>query len=57
VIFFILAYMSSPSHIEFILTEKQAPVAKAPETTQEKAKKKVSKKKLARERIRGGGAE
>jgi len=50
-------YMSSPSHIELILTEKEKPVRKAKETKEgeEKKKKKVSKKKLARERLRSGG--
>ena len=46
-------FMSSPCHVELILTEKEKVVKKA--TTQEEgAKKKVSKKKLARERLRAG---
>ena len=48
-------FMSSPCHIEVILTEKAKPVKKAKEETAvEKAKKKVSKKRLARERLRAG---
>lgn len=39
-------YMSSPCHIEVVLTEKEEVVAKA--TEEEPTKKKVSKKKLAR---------
>jgi len=53
------AYMSNPSHIELILTEKEAPVKRATETEEESAQKrpkKVSKKKLARERLRSGGS-
>nr|QBH72820.1 60S ribosomal protein L17 [Carausius morosus] len=41
-------YMSSPCHIEVILTEKEEVVAKA--TEEEPLKKKVSKKKLARQK-------
>ncbi|XP_014209968.1 60S ribosomal protein L17 [Copidosoma floridanum] len=41
-------YMSSPCHIEVILTEKEEVVAKAAE--EEPAKKKPSKKKLARQK-------
>jgi len=50
-------YMSSPCHIELQLTEK-AKTVKKPEGGEEQVKKpkKVSKKKLARERMRGGGA-
>jgi len=44
-------YMSSPSHIELILTEKETSVPK-PDEPEEKKKKKVSKKKQARERLR-----
>jgi len=44
-------YMSSPSHIELILTEKETTVPK-PDEPEEKSKKKVSKKKQARERLR-----
>lgn len=43
--------MSNPSHIEVILTEKEAPVKK-PEAEGEDKKKKVSKKKKARENLR-----
>lgn len=42
------AYMSSPCHIEVILTEKEDVVAKA--TEEEPSKKKLSKKKLARQK-------
>lgn len=45
---FFLAYMSSPCHIEVILAEKQKFVAKVPKDEAEK--KKVSKKKLARQK-------
>uniref|UniRef100_A0A6M2DLS3 Large ribosomal subunit protein uL22 n=1 Tax=Xenopsylla cheopis TaxID=163159 RepID=A0A6M2DLS3_XENCH len=41
-------YMSSPCHIEVCLVEKEEAVAKAPE--EEPAKKKLSKKKLARQK-------
>ncbi|XP_033231631.1 60S ribosomal protein L17 [Belonocnema kinseyi] len=41
-------YMSSPAHIEVILTEKEDVVAKA--TEEEPSKKKLSKKKLARQK-------
>ncbi|KAL0270451.1 UNVERIFIED_CONTAM: hypothetical protein PYX00_007863 [Menopon gallinae] len=41
-------YMSSPCHIEVFLTEKEEIIAKP--TEEEPAKKKVSKKKLARQR-------
>jgi hypothetical protein len=41
--------MSSPSHIEVILTEKEKVVAK-PDTDDSKTKKKESKKKLARQK-------
>nr|QBH72827.1 60S ribosomal protein L17 [Frankliniella cephalica] len=41
-------YMSSPCHIEVILTEKEDVVSKA--TDDEPAKKKVSKKKLAKQK-------
>lgn len=43
-----IAYMSSPCHIEVILTEKEDVVAKA--TEEEPSKKKLSKKKLARQK-------
>jgi len=51
-------FMSSPCHIELVLSETQtASVPKAAETTEDnKPKKKISKKKLARERVRGGNA-
>jgi len=45
---FLAAYMSSPCHIEVILTEKEDVVAKA--TEEEPSKKKLSKKKLARQK-------
>ncbi|CAD6234284.1 hypothetical protein G9C98_001489 [Cotesia typhae] len=41
-------YMSSPCHIEVILTEKEDVVTKA--TEEEPSKKKLSKKKLARQK-------
>lgn len=41
-------YMSSPCHVEVILTEKEAVVSKASEN--EPAKKKLSKKKLQRQK-------
>jgi len=44
----LIAYMSSPCHIEVILTEKEDVVAKA--TEEEPSKKKLSKKKLARQK-------
>merc|ERR1712050_562709 len=43
-------YVSSPCHIEMILTEKEQVVPKAEE---EQKKKKVSKKKLARQKLMG----
>lgn len=43
-----IAYMSSPCHIEVILTEKQKYVNKVSQKDFEK--KKVSKKKLARQK-------
>eukprot|EP01115_Flamella_aegyptia_P015718 TRINITY_DN987_c0_g1_i1.p1 TRINITY_DN987_c0_g1~~TRINITY_DN987_c0_g1_i1.p1 ORF type:complete len:187 (-),score=79.98 TRINITY_DN987_c0_g1_i1:59-619(-) len=46
-------YMSSPCHVELILTEKEKVVSKASEEEVGR-KKKVSKKKLARERLRAG---
>jgi len=52
-------YMSSPCHIEMILSEKEAKVKRPDDESgapEEKKKKKVSKKKLARERLRGGNA-
>lgn len=41
-------YMSSPCHVELILTEKEEAVAKA--TEEEPSKKKLSKKKLQRQK-------
>jgi hypothetical protein len=49
--------MSNPCHIELILTEKDVPVPKTKGETDQTAQrrpKKVSKKKQARERLRGG---
>lgn len=43
-------YMSSPCHIEVILSEKEQVVAK-PAADDEPAKKKQSKKKLARQKL------
>merc|ERR1712224_1009405 len=43
-------YMSSPCHIEMILTEKEQVV---PKVEEELKKKKVSKKKLARQKLMG----
>ena len=43
-------YMSSPSHIELILSEKVAPVAKGEEEEGEKKPKKLSLKRLAQQR-------
>jgi len=43
-------YMSSPCHVEVILSEKDQIVAK-PTEEEEPTKKKVSKKKLARQRL------
>ena len=42
--------MSSPCHIEMILTEKEQVV---PKVEEELKKKKVSKKKLARQKLMG----
>jgi 60S ribosomal protein L17 len=42
--------MSSPCHIEVILTEKEEAVDK-PTSAEEAPKKKVSKKKLARQKL------
>ena len=44
------AYMSSPCHIEMILTERDQVVSRA--DSDEAPKKKVSKKKLAREKMK-----
>ncbi|XP_002126820.2 large ribosomal subunit protein uL22-like [Ciona intestinalis] len=43
-------YMSSPCHIEMILTEKEQIV---PRVEEEQKKKKVSKKKIARQKLMG----
>lgn len=43
-------FMSSPCHIEMILTEKEQVV---PKVEEELKKKKVSKKKLARQKLMG----
>ncbi len=43
-------YMSSPCHIEVILSEKEQVVAK-PAADEDAPKKKVSKKKLARQKL------
>ncbi|XP_054710575.1 60S ribosomal protein L17 [Uloborus diversus] len=43
-------YMSSPSHIEVILSEKEQVVAK-PAAEEEAPKKKLSKKKMARQKL------
>merc|ERR1711974_87991 len=49
-------YMSCPCHVEMILSEKDEVVRKAAEPLDKKAKK-VSKKKLARQRLRTGAGE
>lgn len=41
-------FMSSPCHIEIVLAEKEQAVAKA---TEEPAKKKTTKKKVARQKL------
>nr|XP_039257355.1 60S ribosomal protein L17-like isoform X2 [Styela clava] len=46
-------YMSSPCHIEMFLVEREQVVPKPEEET--KTKKKVSKKKMARQKMMGGG--
>jgi len=43
-------YMSSPCHIEVVLREKERPVAK-PKADLDSGKKKLSKKKLARQKL------
>lgn len=45
-------YMSSPCHIEMFLTEREQIVPKPEEET--RTKKKVSKKKMARQKLMGG---
>ena len=47
--FFFIAYMSSPCHVEMILAEKEQVVPRAEEEVEVK---KVSKKKLAREKLK-----
>lgn len=47
---FSIAYMSSPCHIEVILSEKEQAVAKAA-VDDDAPKKKVSKKKMARQKM------
>ena len=49
-LFLISAYISSPCHIEMILTEKDQPVPKPEE--EETKKKKVSQKKLKRQKMK-----
>ena len=44
-------YMSSPCHIEVILVEKEQVFAKVSETAAEPEKKKVSQKKLKRQKL------
>merc|ERR1712140_92073 len=44
-------YMSSPCHIEVVLVEKEQAFAKVPSTTAEPEKKKVSQKKLKRQKL------
>ena len=50
-------YMSSPCHVEVILAEKEQVVSKASEsaTGSETGKKKLSKKKMARQKLMGKG--
>merc|ERR1719473_1173358 len=43
-------YMSSPCHIELILSEKSAPIAKGEEDDETKKPKKLSAKRLAQQR-------
>ena len=45
----LIAYMSSPCHVEMILTEKDEPV---PRPEEEVTKKKVSQKKLKRQKMK-----
>ena len=46
---FYIAYMSSPCHVEMFLTEKDEPV---PKPEEEQTKKKVSQKKLKRQKLK-----
>ncbi len=46
---FLLAYMSSPCHIEVILAEREQAIAKPEEESTEK--KKVSQKKLKKQKM------
>ena len=48
------AYMSSPCHVEVILTEKEEGVKKAEEKTERPERK--SKKQLAKERLTNGAS-
>lgn len=45
------AYMSSPSHIEVILAEKEQAVLRPTAGEEEPVKKKVSQKKLKRQKM------
>ena len=47
--FIVLAYMSSPCHVEMILSEREQIVSKAEDEVEVK---KVSKKKMAREKMK-----
>ena len=49
------AYMSSPCHIELILTEKDDVVVKGGDDDEPKAKKKESTKKLKRQKMKRMG--
>lgn len=50
-VLFILAYMSSPCHIEVILAEKEQVVPKPAGGDDEPVKKKVSQKKLKKQKM------
>eukprot|EP01052_Picozoa_sp_SAG31_P062274 SAG31_NODE_21264_length_553_cov_1.799559_1_plen_99_part_10 len=51
------AYMANPVHIELILTEDtEGGVKKTVDEEEKPVKKRISKKKLARERLAAGGA-
>ena len=47
--------LSNPCHIELILTEDQEGTVQKPVEEDAPKKKKISKKKLARQRLQGGG--
>ena len=47
----VAAYMSSPSHIEVILAEKEQAVLRPTAGEEEPVKKKVSQKKLKRQKM------